>query len=91
MPRAKKSGISGKRTCRISANENAAFVSDERLKVSGFTYNSYPYTVAFEEEMEIASTYYIPGWEPSHGERMSLQLSRYILSTTPPTTSSGRK
>lgn len=60
-------------------NEGAAFVSDERVKVSALTYNNYPYTVDFESENEIASTYYIPRWEPPRSEKMSLVVSRYIL------------
>ena len=62
-------------------NEGDAFVTDARLKVSRFIYNSYPYTVAFEEENEIASAYYIPQWTPPRNEKMSLELSRYILTT----------
>jgi len=61
-------------------NEGAAFVSDERLKLYSFTYNSYPYTVEFEQENEIASAYYIPEWTPTRTEKMSLELSRYTLS-----------
>ena len=59
--------------------EGAAFVSDERMKVSGFTYKIYPYTVDFEEEDEMAGTYYIPRWNPQRSEKISLGVSRYIL------------
>ncbi len=61
------------------ANEGAAFVSDERLKHISFTYNQFPYTVDFEEEDEKAGTYFIPSWEPPRSEKMSLVISRYIL------------
>jgi hypothetical protein len=60
-------------------NEGEAFVSDERVKESSFNYNSYPYSVAFEEEDEKSGSYDIPQWEPPRTEKMSLQISRYVL------------
>jgi hypothetical protein len=39
------------------AREGEAFVSDDRMKVSGFTYNAYPYSVTFEEEDEKAGAF----------------------------------
>ncbi len=60
-------------------NEGVAFVSDERMKVNGFTYNIYPFTVDFEEEDEVAGTYYLPRWNPPRTNKMSLGVSRYIL------------
>jgi len=62
------------------ANEDAAFVSDERIKEFNLNYNSYPYTVDFEEEDEIVGgAYYIPHWNPPRSENSSLEVSRYIL------------
>lgn len=61
------------------ANEGDAMVSDERMKSSRFSYNNYPYTVDFEEEDDLAGTFYIPNWEPPRSNKISVQLSRYIL------------
>ena len=38
------------------ANDGDAFVSDERIKESSFSFNQYPFTVDFEEEDEMAGT-----------------------------------
>ena len=61
------------------ASDADAFVSDERQKVDGFTCNSYPYTVDFEEEDEIAGALYIPHWYPPRNNKTSLEVSRYII------------
>ena len=61
------------------ANESAAFVSDERIKQSGFTFNNFPFTVDYEEGDIVAGAYYIPRWQPPRSEKMSLEVSRYIL------------
>ncbi len=61
------------------SNENEAFVSDERLKVSGFNYNFYPYSVEYEDVIEVSDAYHIPEWSPPRTGKMSVQVSRYIL------------
>jgi hypothetical protein len=61
------------------ARDGEAFVSDDRMKVSGFTYNAYPYSVTFEEEDEKAGAFYIPSWEPPRTDKISVELSRYVL------------
>src|ERR1700681_4031784 len=61
------------------ARDGEAFVSDDRMKVSGFNFNTYPYTVAYEEEDEEAGTLYIPGWYPPRTDKMSVELSRFVL------------
>ena len=56
-----------------------AFVSDDRIKMIGLSYHSYPYTVEFEEENEAAGALYIPDWGPPRSDKMSVVISRYIL------------
>ena len=56
-----------------------AFVSDERMKVASFIYNTYPYSVEFEEEDEDLGTMYLPNWIPPRSEKMSVRLSRFIV------------
>ena len=53
-------------------NEGEAFVSDERRKIGTFNYNSFPYTVDFEEEDEISGTFTIPTWVPPRSHKMSV-------------------
>jgi len=61
------------------SNPGAALVSDDRVKSSRFSYNSYPYTVDYEEEDDMAGTYYIPDWDPPRSSKLSVEVSRYIL------------
>lgn len=61
------------------SKEGEAFVSDERFKFDGFNFNSYPYSVEFEDVTEQLNAYSLPGWYPPRDKKMSVQLSRYIL------------
>jgi hypothetical protein len=61
------------------SNESEAFVSDERFKFSGFSYNFYPYSVEYEDVIEVSDAYHIPEWSPPRTNKMSVQVSRYIL------------
>jgi hypothetical protein len=59
--------------------QNEAFVSDERMKTAGFSENTFPYTVAFEEEDVVTGTFMLPRWLPPRSIKMSVQVSRYVL------------
>ena len=59
--------------------DGIAFVSDERMKVASFGYNTFPYTVEFEEEDEQNGTMNLPDWVPPRSENMSVKLSRFIV------------
>jgi Domain of Unknown Function with PDB structure (DUF3857)/Transglutaminase-like superfamily len=61
------------------ANLGEAFVSDARVKVSRLPFNSFPYTIDFNEEIEIADAYAIPEWRPPRSDKMAVEISRYIL------------
>lgn len=61
------------------AQNGDAFVSDDRMKKDGFTYNIYPFSVAFEEEDEFVSPLFLPNWYPPHTNKISLEVSRYVL------------
>jgi hypothetical protein len=65
-----------------------SFVNDERLKVAGFSSNSYPYTVEFEEEDQITELFQIGDWYPQGNTRHSVQKSVYSI--TAPTNYSFR-
>jgi hypothetical protein len=59
--------------------DGEAFVSDDRMKGGGFNCSSYPYTVDFEEEDENSESINLPSWIPPRSEKMSVEISRYIL------------
>ncbi len=61
--------------------EGEAFVSDDRIKFAGFTYGSFPFSVAFEKKEEMSGTYFLPNWTPPRSDKISVQISRYILIT----------
>ena len=61
------------------AGNGDAFVSDERVKFKGFNCNTFPFSVAFESEDDLAGAMYIPLWRPPVTDKMSLEVSRYIL------------
>lgn len=53
-------------------------VDDTRFKVYRFSYDTYPYTVKFESEMETEGVYGLEPWVPFIGPKISIQQSRFI-------------
>ena len=60
--------------------DGSSFVNDERLKVGGFNYHSYPYTVEFEEEDELTELIHIGDWYPQGSMKQSVERSLYSIS-----------
>lgn len=61
--------------------DGVSFVNDERYKKGGFSYNSYPYTVEFEEEDDLNGFMSVGSWKPLNGFRSSVELSKFNIIT----------
>jgi hypothetical protein len=57
-----------------------SFVNDERLKVAEFSFNTYPYTVEFDEEDQLTELFQIGGWYPQGNLRHAVEKSVYSIS-----------
>ena len=53
--------------------DGSSFVNDERFKVGGFSSQSYPYTVEFEEEDEMTEMIVYMTGTPRHPSRDQLK------------------
>jgi transglutaminase-like putative cysteine protease len=63
----------------VAYNDNFSLAGDGRIKRYDFYYKSYPYTVEFEEEIEMNGIYEFPDWQPLDAFDYSVQNSSYII------------
>jgi Domain of Unknown Function with PDB structure (DUF3857)/Domain of Unknown Function with PDB structure (DUF3858) len=63
----------------VSAVDGGTLYSDSRVKYLNYTPIDYPYTVAFEAQVEYNSTAFVPGWRPIEGYYISTQLADYKI------------
>jgi hypothetical protein len=61
----------------FSAIQDISLFDDNRVKVAGFNYHNYPFTVEYEVETKYLDTYSIPDWIPQPEQFMSVQSSSY--------------
>jgi hypothetical protein len=64
-----RSGVSGE-----------SLMEDDRIKVHSFFYKAYPYTVEYEIEMTMNTTYIFPGWIPQPTEKYAVEQSSCMIS-----------
>ncbi len=65
----------------VPAEGGGAMVNDFRVKYHSFHYKNYPYTVEYEYELESTITMFIPAWRPFVGKGISVQESKFTIST----------
>ena len=68
---------------RSSYGMNYIFHDDDRIKIYNFDYSTYPYTVAFEVEQTIKTTFFIPSWHTQPGNDCSVESTKFTLSHPP--------
>lgn len=56
------------------------FNSDNRLKTYAFTHHTYPYTVVFEIEKTIKTTFFLPSWDPQVESYCALETADIKIS-----------
>jgi hypothetical protein len=59
----------------LSINDGMSLMDDSRVKSHHFNYNSYPYTVVYEYEVDYDSPYFINHWTPQRLENQSIEKS----------------
>lgn len=62
-----------------SAYDNSSIARDDRIKYFEYTPLNYPYTLAFESEVERKNTAFIQSWKPVLAYRLSVENSTYKL------------
>ncbi|MBP2833725.1 DUF3857 domain-containing protein [Aquimarina sp. U1-2] len=66
-----------------SAFDGISLMNDNRIKYIDYTAISYPYTLAWESEVESSTTAFIPSWVPVRASKLGIQKSSYkVLNTT---------
>jgi hypothetical protein len=69
--------VKGKEINDFSAMSDISLYDDNRVKVHDFNYRSFPYTVAYEVQIEMNNTLFIPGWRPQSYENLAVEQSAY--------------
>jgi hypothetical protein len=63
----------------VSAVSDISLFEDDRMKVAGFAYTEYPYTVEFEYETTSRNTLFYPAWTPQGAEHYSAEHSKFTV------------
>lgn len=63
----------------FSSNDDISLMTDSRYKTHNFYYNNYPYTVAYEDEVELDGIFFLPNWDPMYDDRYSIEESNFIV------------
>jgi len=69
--------IKGKQFNDRSAISSGTLYSDTRVSYAQFTPREYPYTIAYDSEVETGSTIFLPDWNPVRGFYVSVEKSVY--------------
>jgi transglutaminase-like putative cysteine protease len=65
----------------VSVTDDNSLMDDNRMKVYGFYYRNYPYTVEFEATIRYDHTFYMPPWTPQEYPNLSVQKSTFTVIT----------
>lgn len=63
----------------VTSNDGFSLATDARIKEFSFYQKNYPYTVEFEDEVELNGVYQFPSWVPFFASNFSIQNSRYSI------------
>ena len=64
-------------------DDGFTLMGDTRIKSHNWYCKSYPYTVEYEDEVELKETLGIPHWYPVYGMNCAVQSSSYTIETPP--------
>jgi len=59
--------------------DEGTLFNDNRVKAYDFNYRSYPYTVEFEVEVKLTSTYSLPSWMPTNHSGIAVEQSTFSI------------
>lgn len=60
-------------------NDQMSLARDIRFKHYDFAYRNYPYTVEYEEEIEMNGIFYLPDWDALSQSKVSVQNSSFTV------------
>ena len=67
----------------VSGVSEISLIDDNRLKVHNFYYKVYPYTIEYEWVTKYKYTLFFPVWMPQGSEKLSVELSRITIVSSP--------
>lgn len=63
----------------MSMEDGISLMLDDRIKQHNFYYGQYPYTVQYEDEVDLNGVIGFPTWSPVEGQRFAVQSSSFII------------
>ena len=63
----------------VSSSDGFSLMLDSREKSFSFNYNQYPYTVEYEDQVEMKGIITLPSWVPVGNQKYSVQESNYLV------------
>lgn len=64
-----------------SNTDENSLADDSRIKQHNFNYNSYPYTIEYESEIQFNGIFYLPRWIPVEGPHFAVEQSIFQVIT----------
>ena len=64
-----------------SGNFGSHLAIDARYKIHSFYHKAYPYTVEYEEEVEMDGIFYFPEWLPQRADKISIENAKMEMVT----------
>ncbi|SDD93980.1 DUF3857 domain-containing protein [Niabella drilacis] len=64
-----------------SGTDGSSLITDGRYKYHNFYYKQYPYTVAYDIEVELNGIFYFPEWMPQSGPQIAVENSKFVFET----------
>ncbi|WP_207496665.1 DUF3857 domain-containing protein [Aridibaculum aurantiacum] len=75
----KLKSVRRKEIADVSDNDGISLMNDDRIKLHRFNYKQYPYTVEYEDQMELKGIISFTPWMPVGNQRYGVQESNYVV------------
>ena len=76
---AKLKSVKRKDIADMSMEDGFSLMQDARIKQHNFYHAQYPYTVQYEDEVNLKGIIGLPTWSPVEGQRYAVQSSTFII------------
>ncbi|MCY7420903.1 MAG: DUF3857 domain-containing protein [Chitinophagaceae bacterium] len=76
---AKLKSVKRKDIADMSMEDGFSLMQDARIKQHNFYYAQYPYTIQYEDEVNLKGIIGLPTWSPVEGQRYAVQSSSFII------------
>lgn len=62
-----------------AGSDGATLMTDTRVKYHNFFYKNFPYTIEYEEEIELNGIFYFPAWNVMPADKIAIEGSKFSI------------